>query len=61
MVFHHLPTNHIIGQFGGGGGGVQAYHFGKNNIDLLRVVLSPCVQYYPCEASEQKMGPRTKV
>ena len=48
-----------------GGGGGQAYHFGKNfelrvegegqpRTDILRVVLGPYVHYYPCEASEQK-------
>ena len=26
----------------------------------LRVVLSPCAQYWPCEASEQKMGHKLK-
>ena len=67
MVFHNLPANHIIGQLrGGGGGGVQAFHFGANDFelavrgedqtrpDILRVVLGPCAQYYPCEASEQQ-------
>ena len=29
--------------------------------DILGVVLGPCAQYCPCEASEQKMGPKTKV
>ena len=24
--------------------------------DILRVVLGPCAQYYPCEASVQKWG-----
>ena len=32
MVFHHLPTNHIFGRLGGGG--VHAYHFGKNDFEL---------------------------
>ena len=27
---------------------------------ILRVVLGPCVQYCPCEASEQKMGQKPK-
>ena len=45
--------------------GVQAYRFGKNDFklevrgkgqDTLRVVLGPCVQYCPFEASTQKMG-----
>ena len=63
MVFHNLPANHIIGQLRRG---VQAYHFGTNDFelgvggegqtraDILRVVLGPCAQYYPCETSEQK-------
>ena len=34
MVFHNLPANHIIGQLRGGGGGVQAYHFGTNDFEL---------------------------
>ena len=29
--------------------------------DFLRVVLGPCAQFDPCEASEQKMGPNTKI
>ena len=53
---------------GGGGGGVQAYTLEKNDFelgdggkartrpDILRMVLGPCVQYCPCEVSEQKMG-----
>ena len=46
--------------------GVQAYHFGNFNYEirveeegqdtsrLFRVVLGPCAQFSPCEASEQK-------
>ena len=53
---------------GGGRGGVQAFHFGKNDFELgvggegqdtsrnLRVVLGPYMQYCPCEVSEQKLG-----
>ena len=29
--------------------------------DLIRLVLGPCAQFYPYEASEQKMGPNTKI
>ena len=29
--------------------------------DILKVVLGTCVQYCPFEASEQKMGPKTKI
>ena len=29
--------------------------------DVFRVVLGPCAQFYQCEASEQKMGPNTKI
>ena len=29
--------------------------------DILRVVLGPCVQYCSCEASAQKLGPKTKI
>ena len=51
-----------------GGGGVEAFHFGKNDFELgvgrdgqdtsgiLKVVLGQYVQYCPCEASEQKLG-----
>ena len=28
--------------------------------DILRVVLGPYVQYWPCEASEQKLGQKPK-
>ena len=28
--------------------------------DFLRVVLGPCAQFYPCEASEQKWGQTPK-
>ena len=57
---------------GGGGGGVQAYHFGKMDFELgvggkartrpniLRVHLDPYVQYCPCEASEQKQKTEIK-
>ena len=27
---------------------------------ILRVILGPCVQYCPCEASEQKIGQKPK-
>ena len=49
----------IHGRLRGGGGGVQAFHFGKNYFELggsFKVVLGPYVQYCPCEASEQKLG-----
>ena len=29
--------------------------------DYFRLVLGPCAQFYPCEASETKMGPNTKI
>ena len=29
--------------------------------DFFRVVLDPCAQFFPREASEQKMGPNTKI
>ena len=29
--------------------------------DIFRVVLGPCAQFYPWEASEQKMKPNTKI
>ena len=53
---------------GGGGGGVQAFNFGKTDFELgvrgegqetsrhSRVVLGPYVQCCLCEASEQKQG-----
>ena len=59
---------------GGGGGGVQAYHLIKKTIlsnelegdgqDTSRHFegrLGPCVQYFPCEVSKQKKGPKTKI
>ena len=58
---------------GGGGGGGFSPDFCKNTIlryelammartctNNLRVVLSPYVQHCPCEASEQKMGPKNQ-
>ena len=58
---------------GGGGGGVQAYNFGNFNCEIrvegegqdtsrifFMVVLGPCAQFYPCEASEQKWGQTPK-
>ena len=47
---------------------VEAYNFvnfefeirvegeGQDTSRLFRVVLGPCAQFYPCEASEQKWG-----
>ena len=29
--------------------------------DFFRVVLGPCAEFYPCEASEQKWGLNTKI
>ena len=56
-----------------GGGGGFSPDFCKNTIlryelammartctNNLRVVLSPYVQHCPCEASEQKMGPKNQ-
>ena len=34
---------------------------GRTRPDFFRVVLGPCAQFYPCEASEKKMGPNTKI
>ena len=58
----------------GGGGGGSPPDFCDNTIlryelvmmartftNDLRVVLSPKVQYCPCEALEQKWGPKTKI
>ena len=28
---------------------------------IFRMVLGPCAKFYPCEASEQKRGPNTKI
>ena len=57
--------------FQGGGGGVWGFRpiiletlilrYGlkgkaRTRPDVLRVVLGPCAQFYPCEASEQKWG-----
>ena len=33
----------------------------RTHPEIFRVVLGPCVQFCPCEASEQKMGPKTKI
>ena len=33
---------------------------GRTRPEILRVVLGPYVQYYPCEASEQKLGQKPK-
>ena len=53
---------------GGGGGGfwpiiletlIMRYGLkgkGRTRPDFFRVVLGPCAQFYPCEASEQKWG-----
>ena len=32
----------------------------RTHHEILRVVLGPYVQYYPCEASEQKLGQKPK-
>ena len=54
------------------GGGFQAFQVWKHNFDLwvrddgmdmkqqLEVVLGPCAQHCPCEASEQKIGQKLK-
>ena len=69
LIEHAIKTFSVKG---GGGGGVQAYHFGKKYFELgvggegqdtpqhLRVFLGPYVQYSPCEASEQKQGRKPK-
>ena len=50
----------------------QAFYFKKHDFalvlkvkartrpEILRVVLGPCAQCCPCEALEQKMGPKPK-
>ena len=32
----------------------------RTRSDFFRVVLGPCAQFYPCEASEQKWGQTPK-
>ena len=34
---------------------------GQDTSRHLRLVLGPCAQCCPCKASEQKMGPKTKI
>ena len=34
MVFHHSPTNHIIGKLGGGGRGGSGLSLWKNDFEL---------------------------
>ena len=46
---------------GGGGGTILRYKLAvkaRTCTNNLRVVLTPCVQHCPCEASEQKWGPK---
>ena len=53
---------------GGGGGGVQAYNFGKFDFEIwveekghfVRVVLGPCAQCCPCEVSKQINGAKNQ-
>ena len=33
---------------------------GRTRPEFFRVVLGPCAQFYPCEASEQKWGQTPK-
>ena len=33
----------------------------RTSPDIFRLVLGPCAKCCPCEASEQKMGPKTKI
>ena len=33
---------------------------GMTRPDFFKVVLGPCAQFYPCEASEQKLGQTPK-
>ena len=52
-----------------GGGGVQAFNFGKYDFEILVEregqdtslhLKGPCAQCCPCEASEQKWGQKSK-
>ena len=45
-----LLVDNLLRFRGGGGGG------GVGGEGILKVVLGPCVQYCPCEASEQNRG-----
>ena len=58
---------------GGGGGGwfrpiiletlILRYELkgkARTRPEIFRVVLGPCAQFYPCEASEQKWGQKPK-
>ena len=58
---------------GGGGGGVRPIILetlimrywlkgkARTRPDFFRLVLGPCAQFYPCEASEKKIRPNTKI
>ena len=62
------PRRRIKGGGGGGGGGLRPLileilimRYGlkgkaRSRPDFFRLVLGPCAQFYPCEASEQKWG-----
>ena len=48
----------------GGGGLIMRYGLkgkARTRPNFFRVLLGPCAQFSPCEASEQKMGPNTKI
>ena len=69
-----MPTILVILRGGGGGGGgwfrpiiletlIMRYGLkgkARTRPDFFRVVLGPCAQFYPCEASEQKWGQTPK-
>ena len=68
----HFGNTVLSGDLLGGGGGVQAYHFGKKDFELgvggkartrpeiLRGVSGSYVHNCPCEASEQKLEQKPK-
>ena len=68
---HEISIIFVLRGGGGGGAGFRPIileksilRYGlkrKDKSRLFRVVLGRCAQCCPCEASEQKMGPKTKI
>ena len=70
--YEKLLQNDVVLIKGGGGGGFRPIiletsimRYGlkgkaRTRPDFFRVVLGPCAQFYPCEASEQKWGQTPK-
>ena len=54
LSFHSYCQRAVTCLKGGGGGGVQAYQFEKKGFR------ASSWKYFPCEASEQKLGQKPK-